>query len=132
MQIEQARGIVKEFVSGWSTQKLCEVLAFAEDGKMNAYQSCQCLEGVASAEVLHEQHRCPSTDEHWKWHEKRGSDCLTICEYAYFSLGDETAFGDQKERDREMTEILRQVIAERESLECIQVELVESEVTQNG
>ena len=54
MTFTEARAVVKKFVSErWGDQKLAEVLAFVEDGKMDYGNGCCCLLGVDSSDNLH-------------------------------------------------------------------------------
>lgn len=54
MELSNAIETVRDYVTSWSTQKLCGVLAFCEDGKMQFNNSCCCLLGVASSTNLHQ------------------------------------------------------------------------------
>ena len=118
MEITHARQVVRHFVSGWTTQKLCEVLAFAEDGKMDAMNVCQCLLGVASSDQLHESKDCPKPHHFVRY----GDDYnARNTELAYYSLDEAGGCltnynGVQLLIDREFIAILRQVLAEREAL----------------
>jgi hypothetical protein len=117
MTLDEARAIVKEFCSHWTTQKICEVKAFAEDGNMHFHLSCQCLCGVATAENLHLMDDCPDLKEHskWRWIDKDyiiRNPKFQVVERAYLILGYE--FGDGA-RNQELLTILNALLAEREA-----------------
>lgn len=118
------RQIVKDFVSTWSDQKIAEVFAFNQDGKMDALSACNCLIGVASSVLLHQKYECH--DSHYirlKYPDgiAGGVDKrIQGIEYAYFRLGlgrgpCESIFDTQSERNRIFGEILQEVMAEREA-----------------
>jgi hypothetical protein len=53
-KFKQAKQVVREFIRMyWDDQKLTEVLAFAQDGKMTYVDPCGCLLGVTKAVHLH-------------------------------------------------------------------------------
>lgn len=113
--------IVCDFVRQWDDQKLAEVLAFAEDGKMDFADTCCCLIGVASSANLHENHThhesyCDSYGHYTRYKERHRR--AFIVEDAYYRLGKPlsmiTAVGSQKKRDAILIGILREVIAERD------------------
>lgn len=136
-----ASRIVKSYISGWSDQKLAEVLAFAEDGKMDYHNECCCLLGVASSDNLHQSATvCGSFlgtlrnshygHEHCRVVAITGGDInqRSKQDWAYSILGipiwmlvcrgigpffgtDESR---QKRRDQQLTIIIRSIMAERE------------------
>jgi hypothetical protein len=124
MEINEARQIVRNFCSKWTTQKLCEVLAFAEDGKMQYLQPCGCLLGVASSDVLHESvEYCAdkSGDTQGTKHLshylriKSGSSEAGLAEIAYRQLGHPgLEYYGQDARDAEFIAILNSILSERE------------------
>jgi hypothetical protein len=122
MKLEEAKKIVKEFVSHWTDQKLCEVLAFCEDGKMRYYSWCGCLLGVASSRVLHTF--CYDPVHYIDY--KRNYLGAAIAERAYFHMAGDakaipgflssaTDIWHQKERDVNLIAILKEVLQEREA-----------------
>ncbi len=97
--------IVKDFVSGrWSDQKIAEVLAFAQDGKMSAGNACCCIIGVHSSQNLHlacfERHYGAA---------KHKEPSITNVEFAYMRLGCYVSV------NQVMINILSEVMAEREA-----------------
>ena len=120
------RQIVKDFVSTWSDQKIAEVFAFNQDGKMDARSGCNCLLGVASSVFLHNT-RCRIPHylaiKHGGAYEEYGvkQDLRAYnAEIAYFKLGDPLIRyvpleQGQPLRDRVFSEILTEVMAEREA-----------------
>lgn len=132
MTITEARSIVKDFVSQWSDFKIASVLAFAEDGKMEYVEPCNCLLGVHCSDVLHAWEQGPNGNEtcpDWDEHMRRFSVAREVdrkAELAYLRLGfidkDDSEYGgddsdpsEQKRRDREFIAILNSVIAERDA-----------------
>ena len=134
MEITHARQVVRHFVSGWTTQKLCEVLAFAEDRKMDAMNICQCLLGVASSDQLHASKDCPKPYHFTLYRDDYNA---RNAELAYFALdgtgGRLVGYNAAQWRiDHEFTTILRQVLAEREALNSAIHEPEEFAVSGNG
>jgi len=133
MQLDEARAIVREFVSKWTTQKLCEVLAFAEDGKMCFGLSCQCLAGVSFDKFpLHLRKDCPNFAEHLQY--LRDLQKVSEAEYAYNILGsyrvtiDEPGWIERADEFRTsgLIAIICEVLASRELAdEVIVVRMVE-------
>ena len=118
MNLDKARTIVAEYLRTWTTQKLCEVLAFAEDGKMNYLTPCCCLIGVASSETLHQQ---PCKQEHYGAESSRViarfgaaeiSGNLSQVDYAYCCLNLGPS-GGQSARDAELIALIKGVLEER-------------------
>jgi hypothetical protein len=103
---------VATFVSRWSDQKLAEVLAFAQDGKMSYQNQCCCLLGVASSDNLHVEHCHNYGDQESHYHRFRNETHRALSsEMAYFGLG-----YHQEERDFNFIQVLEEVIARREAL----------------
>lgn len=110
------RAIVKQFISErWSDQKIAEVFAFNQDGKMQATHTCCCLIGVSSSENLHAD---PCGVTHYLNLRRTdvpefGGD-VAKAEVAYLSLSGHPRV--QSEIDRILGEILMEIMAEREAL----------------
>lgn len=129
MELSEARQIVREFVSRWSAQKLFDVLAFAQDGKMDYVLPCCCLLGVSTAIVLHEwiqgltgNVNCPDWEGHMAAFDASKFAGDGNVEQAYLILGYPLEYSnedrrsiDQILRNREFIAILESVIAERET-----------------
>jgi len=95
MELQEARRIVREFCSQWTTQKCCEVLAFAEDGKMRFDNRCKCLIGVASSNVLHDEY---CGEQHYAIFKYDNLDSFGV-ESAYWSLHrDDSPQGEHQAR----------------------------------
>jgi hypothetical protein len=107
--IEVARREVKDFVSTFDDQKLAEVLAFAEDGKMDHMNTCCCIRGVFSSTNLHVEY-CSEPGHYARLDAYEAED-------GYFWLdGYNGVYKESQElRDREFIAILKQVMAEREA-----------------
>ncbi len=74
--------VVVEFVrTRFDDEKLAQVSAFNEDGKMSFFEPCCCLLGVASSTTLH-----VSCRDHHYWR-LAGSGYCRVAEAAYWSLG---------------------------------------------
>lgn len=108
------REIVKKFVSDhWSDEKICAVMAFNQDGKMKFSNTCSCIIGVHTSDVLHDE--CCSVDHYSKakkmaW--SRGDDSLSRLEEAYACLSAGAELNDTEVQEK-MDEILHEVLAER-------------------
>lgn len=116
MQIDEAVRIVMDYVSAWTDQKLAEVAAFCEDGKMHFYNPCCCLIGVSSSINLHRDFRTCGGIHYTKL--RVGNPEANCVENAYQILGKETdghgGYG-QPTRDQRFLAILREVMGERTS-----------------
>ena len=113
VNIKKARAIVAAYIKPWSTDKICQVIAFCEDGKMDAFHTCSCLIGVDSSSVLHESEDECAEGPHYRlrrWYYEPAVEA----EFAYIK------FGDQRTRDRELIAILRDELAARESVLALQ------------
>jgi len=53
MTLRKAKGYIRAWISPWSDQKLAEVYAFNADGKMDIWESCNCIRGVVLCDQLH-------------------------------------------------------------------------------
>lgn len=110
---------ITSFIHPHSEQKLCDVLAFCEDGRMNSRNGCRCLLGVFSSAVLHDHclHPLHVPGHYYTLKETRGA---STAEAAYIRLGAEAeelmfrAEG-QKLRDHHFLKILRAELARREN-----------------
>jgi hypothetical protein len=117
--LAEATRIIREFVSGWTDQKLAEVLAFAEDGKMEYWDTCGCLIGVATGENLHNRTDCADFLSHYAEYCRIRNASLGI-ELGYLLLGgsgsSHNSMFEQTIRDQRFIAILREVIADRDRL----------------
>jgi hypothetical protein len=112
--IEWSTTTVKRFVAfEWTDQKLAEVLAFAEDGKMGFWRPCNCLIGVHGSANLHRS----CQDAHYA-RSKRINPRLQTVETAYRCLGlktDSSWIARNSIRQRRFIAILHEVIADRDA-----------------
>lgn len=92
---------IEALVATWTDQKLAEVLAFNQDGKMDANRTCCCLIGVHTSDNLHEK-RC-YRDHYYRAHLKNcGYDeAVGAAEFEYMVLG------GNRERQLTLDAILR-------------------------
>lgn len=135
MTLIEAREHVRKFIQTWTTERLCMVLAFAEDGKMNYLQPCCCLMGCATARVLHVDDviSCPEPG-HYAMAQREarritgygGPFSLAEAGYLYFGLYSTEGEAAQEARDRELIAILRQELGEREVNAVHEMESVEA------
>jgi hypothetical protein len=125
----EAREILYDFIErNWSDQKVAEVLAFAEDGKMDYFNPCACFIGVHSSDAPHVKcdHviRASRTTwlhpgHHYRLAKVRSYE-LIESEEAYLLLGKEDGKTfylrtGQPLRDQRFIEILRDVIRHRDA-----------------
>lgn len=101
-----AEETIATFLKTWSDQKLADVYAFCEDGKMYFYKPCICLLGVASSQVLHTE-RC----EVPHYSRLRAQPGMPDVEMAYRDLskgarGPGRGGSAQKMRDRRLLKLL--------------------------
>jgi hypothetical protein len=84
--VKETRKIIKDFISErWSDEKVVQVFAFNEDGKMHFINSCSCLTGVHSSEVLHTHCLSPyHRRNHWEL--ARRDPQVVMAESAYLWL----------------------------------------------
>lgn len=114
-RLGEQREVVKDFVRDrWSDEKVAQVLAFNQDGKMDALNSCCCLRGAHTSRALH----VGCYGKHY-W----GGDMADVlAELAYIRLGvpENVAWSisnirsSQPERDLIFGEILVEIMTERE------------------
>lgn len=122
------REIVKRFISEhWTDEKLAQVFAFNEDGKMDFLDPCACILGVHSSAILHTSAtRVLRIQKRFGWFrwEKIYSRCeayhfskakvnLAHIESAYCGLSYDDKF-QKVSRQPVMAEILREIMTERE------------------
>src|SRR5580704_7531548 len=127
MDINNARAIVRDYISDWTEEKLCQVLAFCQDGKMQFCDSCSCLLGVASSDVLHtsaDKHGLPGHDSAYfkdilyntsHYVKALQTGIGSLAEKAYQCIADLTEPDETRSavRDREFIAIIESVLAER-------------------
>jgi hypothetical protein len=112
--IAAATETVNSFIHSWSEQKLCDVLAFCEDGRMDFDKLCCCLLGVASSQVLHiECNQDVTSQNHHYMVLRRENPEAIAAEEAYYLLGG--PLDDQQSRDAHLCKILRAELARREA-----------------
>jgi hypothetical protein len=115
------------FIERYSDQKLCDVLAFCEDGRMNYRLFCNCLLGVFSSSVLHVQACTHDTDPPHHYHRLKLLDPLAApAESAYHWLGEQgedRSLEQQHRRDCYLMEVLRMELTRRGRLRRISVRL---------
>jgi hypothetical protein len=81
---EPIRAFIRE---NWSDQKLAEVYAFNQDGKMNREHNCCCLLGVTFASRLHTGHRTECGGPHFHHYRKaRALKGAEQAEYIYMRM----------------------------------------------
>ena len=76
---------VANWIKQFSDQRLAEVLAFNDDGKMNYNNPCSCLLGVTLAVRLHT--KCGQDYKVWHYRRARALPGGPAAEVAYFRLG---------------------------------------------
>jgi hypothetical protein len=107
MSPSEAREIVKTFCSErWDDQKIAEVLAFAEDGKMGVFLPCCCIVGVHTSKNLHQN----CGDNHY-FNGRLEDPTLGAVELAYMSL---CIHKEWEWKSSGFPKLLREIIAERE------------------
>jgi len=121
LTLEVATQLIQDFVSKFSDQKLHDVFAFCQDGRMEFSSYCECLLGVFSSDVLHNADPitglCPQEcslivgcgpDHYLRIKQLPG---MRDVETAYLTLG---GFNDSQEvRDQRLLGILCEEIARR-------------------
>lgn len=65
MTLREAKQAVRAYIRTWSTQRVAEVYAFNQDGKMSFVDTCGCIRGVAGSVVLHNQYQCGTSSKHY-------------------------------------------------------------------
>jgi hypothetical protein len=96
---------IEWFVKHWPEQKLHDVYAFCQDGRMDFYNPCRCLLGVFGSKTLHECCILDGTPDHYLvlW----SIPGMAEIERAYQILGLDTVGGfSQKLRDKRLLDIL--------------------------
>lgn len=111
VNIEVAERLIGSFLAAQSDQKLHDVYAFCEDGKMDYDDPCQCILGVFSSECLHMDVICDS--EHY--YAIRELPGLGSVEVAYFDLGYDDSVDLQSVRDQRFLKLLRAEIDRRDA-----------------
>lgn len=110
------RRIIAEYLTQWSTERLCMLLAHAESGKL-AYRSCCCLVGAQTASHALRGRCSSSIDGSWKdWGHLKAARKLpgaSAAESAFCVIGNR---GDDEERRRIVIPIIRNELARRETL----------------
>lgn len=109
---------IERLIAGWNDQKLAEVFAFNQDGKMEFYSPCGCLTGVHSTAVgaLHTIYCYRDHYRNARWIDP-GCDVVRDAELEYLKLGlDRTPVlrNDEAMRRRGLDAILRAEMERRE------------------
>jgi len=97
-RLRQYKSILREALASATDEKLAEMLAFAQDGKMLYESKCSCFIGSLSAHRVHEydyardpEHhpygRCPETGAHFVGHYQLALRKFGLAETAYLGLG---------------------------------------------
>jgi hypothetical protein len=129
-ELKKSKQIVREWVRArFSDEKLANVAAFNQDGKMTFRNPCGCLMGVTHSETLHMGGNC---DRKHYWLARRQdlaqtrpfaplflSSRIGRAEKAYIFLGHSpcfsNCFGDDELRRRRFAAILRAELRRRDS-----------------
>jgi hypothetical protein len=90
MTLRESKQLIRRWISErFSDERLAQVYAFNQDGKMRFQSACDCLLGVTGSSTLHEPENCP--DDDWPAHYFRirynGGQFALDCEQAYNILG---------------------------------------------
>ncbi len=115
LPLERCIELLKAWLKEWPDQKLYDVYAFAQDGKMNYHDGCSCILGVYSSKVLHqssdftERGTCIEQSDHYGM--LKSQPGMARIEFAYRMLGGLEDL--QLERDARLLEILGAEMARR-------------------
>src|ERR1041385_7567355 len=90
MTLRESKQLIRRWISErFSDERLAQVYAFNQDGKMRFQSACDCLLGVTGSSILHEPENCP--DDDWPAHYFRirynGGQFALDCEQAYNIIG---------------------------------------------
>src|ERR1043166_6181411 len=90
MTLRESKQLIRRWISErFSDERLAQVYAFNQDGKMRFQSACDCLLGVTGSPTLHEPESC--RDDDWPAHYFRirynGGQFALDCEQAYNILG---------------------------------------------
>ena len=113
-RIQKATARLAQFVK-LPGQKLHDIFAFCEDGKMDYWDHCCCLIAVCSSPVLHQ--RCDDPACCVRYGKMLNQPGMLAVEGAYSELGDDYAAGvidSQDLRDRRLLKILRAEMTRRQ------------------
>lgn len=107
---------ITRFIRRFPDQKLFDVLAFCQDGRMDYCMHCRCLLGVFSSPVLHTACNRSVLDPRHHYHLFRQDIEAKKAEAAYRDLGEcdgRESFDGQWRRDVYLQEILRVELRDR-------------------
>lgn len=115
---------IKAYTTAWSDQKIAEVYAFAQDGKLGYTNPCCCIIGVGSSGNLHTEFNSVACRNslggclHYKF-EREANPLAATAESAMLTLGFGLGMRGRESLDaqcsRLMAEILADVMRERET-----------------
>lgn len=106
---------IRAFIATWTDQKLHDVYAFNQDGRMMYTFTCCCLLGVATSEILHSG-ACTNFRVHYSnVDELRLNRLGNAAEGAYLALGDGGANAEERDylRQVRLSPMLRAEIRRR-------------------
>lgn len=105
----------------WTDEKVAQVLAFAQDGKMSNEYACNCLLGVSTTDALHHLEGCQDVIGHYtRFRDLQQDEEWAEAERAFMHVGfympDGTSVlrGSDALRNLAMVQILSSIIRERE------------------
>lgn len=121
--LDYSTQLIADSLRRLSTEKLCGVLAFCEDGKMDMFNACCCHVGVLSSANLHVE----CFESHYTAAKCEKPEMLEE-EYAYMLLGwgELDGFSVQARIDSRYLELLRAELASREEAAPEPVEQTEA------
>ena len=90
MTLRESKQLIRRWISErFSDERLVEVYAFNQDGRMRFQSACDCLLGVTGSSTLHQPEDCP--DRNWPAHYFRirynGGQFALDAEQAYNLIG---------------------------------------------
>jgi len=95
-QVKSAKATIRAYLSDVPTPRLAEMLAWAQDGKMDFWKGCACLVGSKTASVLHSEYQNCRDQNHLL----RFEDPIhRPASYAFSALGHTHLAGNLKERN---------------------------------
>jgi hypothetical protein len=90
MTLRESKQLIRHWISErFSDERLAQVYAFNQDGRMRFQSACDCLLGVTGSSTLHQPEDCPDAD--WPAHYFRirynGGQFALDVEQAYNIIG---------------------------------------------
>jgi hypothetical protein len=111
MLLKQAIRTLIADLRAWDEQKLYDVLAFNQDGRMKFMDPCACYLGVLSSKTVHDQNRCEEGQHYSQYKSRFPKQAL---ESAYYALTDVNDPDPNTTRRRHMDTLLRAELRRRE------------------